>query len=221
MHFSRRAILLGTVSLLLLAAPSVHAQGEAVNDGATTPTTQVANTSGPQNFVDTVAKRGISFLADDKLSPAQQRQSFRTLLRDSFDLSTIGRFVLGRYWRVATASERAEYQRLFERMVIDVYAERFSTYNGQTLKTTTAKAVNDTDTIVSSLIVPKEGGEKVKVDWRIRGSGARYRVVDVIVEGVSMSVTQRADFAAVIQRGGGEVSALLKHMRTGNDPATP
>lgn len=180
----------------------------------TTNAALVAKAEDPaQNFIDTVASRGINFLSDPALSPTAQRQAFRALLQDSFDLDTIGRFALGKYWRVATPSERAEYQRLFEKMVIGVYAERFGTYDGQKLKTTGTKSASDTDTIVNSVIIPKGGGEKVRVDWRVRKSGSRYRVVDVIVEGVSMSVTQRSDFAAAIQQGGGDVSALLKHLR--------
>ncbi len=172
-----------------------------------------AHTDGAQVFIDSVASRGINFLSDPALSPTAQRQAFRALLHDSFDLDTIGRFALGKYWRVATPAERAEYQRLFEKMVIGVYAERFGTYDGQKLKTTGTKSASETDTIVNSIIIPKGGGEKVRVDWRVRKNGSRYRVVDVIVEGVSMSVTQRSDFSAAIQQGGGNVSALLKHLR--------
>lgn len=168
---------------------------------------------GAMGFVDSVGKRGIGILSNKDLSDAQRKQSFRALLNDSFDLTTIGRFALGRYWRVATSQQRGEYQRLFERMVIEVYNDRFSSYSGQQLKTESVKMVNATDVIVTTFITSPEGGEKVQVDWRVRNTGGGYHVVDVVVEGVSMSVTQRSDFASVIQRGGGDIDVLINHLR--------
>jgi phospholipid transport system substrate-binding protein len=169
--------------------------------------------TGAENFIQSVAERGIGFLSDPKLSETGKRAAFRNLLRDSFDLKTIGRFALGPSWRTASAAQREEYQRLFEEMVIGVYAARFGTYNGQQLKVDGSKPVGDTDTMVTTHIKPKDGGEAVQVDWRVRFDNGRYRVVDVVVEGVSMSVTQRSDFAGVISSGGGNVDVLLQHLR--------
>lgn len=215
-----RVLFAGTALALLAAPVAASSGGVAVPQAGLAVEVSTSPDSferGAQNFIDGVAKRGISFLSNKDMSDGQRRGAFRSLLRDSFDLDTIGRFALGRYWRVATPSERAEYQRLFEKMVIDVYAERFGSYDGQKLQVANAKTASETDAIVVTYIVPANGGEKVRVDWRVRKTGARYRVVDVIVEGVSMGVTQRSDFSAVIQRGGGEVTALLKHMRSGSD----
>jgi hypothetical protein len=53
----------------------------------------------------------------------------------------------------------------------------------------------------------------VAVDWRIRSRGDALKVIDVAVEGVSMSVTQKSEFSAVIQRGGGDIEALLQSLR--------
>jgi phospholipid transport system substrate-binding protein len=170
---------------------------------------------GAQKFIDSVASRGIGFLSSGQANISEQKKSFRALLRDSFDLSTIGRFALGKYWRAASATERAQYQRLFETMVVDVYAARFASYNGQQLKTTGTKTVEGGDVIVNSEIIPVDGSEKIKVDWRVRNAASTPKIVDVVIEGVSMSVTQRSDFAAVIGGAGGEVSALIAHLKNG------
>ena len=68
------------------------------------------------------------------------------------------------------------------------------------------------DILVNSYIVPK-GGSKVKVDWRVREKNGKMKIIDVIIEGVSMSLTQRSDFSSVIQRGGGKIEVLLEHLR--------
>lgn len=167
--------------------------------------------AGAENFIDNMAKRALDFLGGAS-SQDQKTASFRKLLNDSFDLDTIGRFVLGRYWKTSTAQQRDEYQKLFRQMVVDVYAKRFGDYKGQKFETRGHRADGEKDTIVTSFIIPAEGPE-VQVDWRVRYKNGRYQIVDVIVEGVSMSVTQRSEFAAVIQRGGGDVQVLLAHLR--------
>lgn len=173
---------------------------------------KISGTAGAEKFIGDMATRGLKFLSDPNMSQDQKISSFRTLLNDSFDLETIGRFVLGRYWKTSSEQQRQEYIGLFRRMVVDVYAKRFGDYKGQKFETRGARADGDKDTIVSSYIIPGNGPE-VQVDWRVRHKGGQYKIVDVIVEGVSMSVTQRSDFAAVIQRGGGDVSVLLAHLR--------
>lgn len=168
--------------------------------------------SGAQKFVDNMGQRAIGFLGSPKLTQVQKEQKFRRLLRNSFDMRTIGRFALGRYWRTSTPAQQKEYQRLFEDMVVDVYAARFSEYKGQALEVSEVRKDGSKDSVVTSHIVP-DSGSKIRVDWRVRYKQGKYKIVDVIIEGVSMSLTQRSDFSSVIQRGGGKLQALLVHLR--------
>lgn len=167
---------------------------------------------GAQKFIQSMAGRAIGFLGDNSLNADQKKAAFRNILQDSFDMKTIGRFTLGRYWRVATPEQRKDYQALFEKMVINVYSERFSEYKGQKFEARGFRSEGENDTLVTSFIIPTEGPE-IQVDWRVRHKNGTYKIVDIIVEGVSMSVTQRSDFSSVIQRGGGDVQVLLDHLR--------
>lgn len=176
---------------------------------------QVSNerSEAAEKFVDSMASDAISFLGNPDLSEVEKKKRFRKLLTRSFDMSTIGRFALGRYWRVSSAEQRKEYQALFRDMIVEVYSRRFGEYNGQGLEVRGSRRDNEKDVTVNSFIVPNDGGQEVQVDWRVRFKDGRYRVIDVMVEGVSMALTQRSDFSSVIQRGGGEVSVLLAHLR--------
>ncbi len=170
--------------------------------------TIAADTESAKKFVDKMAQTGIGFLGNEGLSDEQRTAEFRKLLNANFDMATIGRFALGRNWKVATPAQQAEYQKLFKSMIVKIYSRRFKDYNGQKLEVTAARADGETDVIVSSSIIPPNG-QKVSVDWRVRNN----KVVDILVEGVSMALTQRSDFASVIQRGGGSVEVLLEHLR--------
>ena len=168
--------------------------------------------AGAKSFIDSMAQRAIGFLDSDEISEEQRKEEFRKLLNDSFDMKTIGRFSLGTYWKQATAPQQQEYQTLFKNMIVEVYSRRFGDYNGQKLDVRSAAPTAKGDTLVTTFIVPADGPE-IQVDWRVRKEGGQFKIVDVLVEGVSMALTQRADFASVIQRGGGNVEVLLEHLR--------
>jgi phospholipid transport system substrate-binding protein len=97
---------------------------------------------------------------------------------------------------------------------VQTYSRRFAEYSGQYFKVTGTLPPQEgsNDTIVSSLIL-QQNGPPVSVDWRVRDKGGSMKIVDVVVENISMSVTQRSDFSAVIQQGGGKVEALLASLR--------
>lgn len=169
--------------------------------------------NGAIKFVSKLAKKGIGILENEDVQKEQREKDFRKLLHNNFDMKTIARFSLGRYWKVSSKTEKKEYLNLFENMIVNVYSKRFSEYNGQVVKVSTARLTGKADALVSSSIVP-ESGPKIHVDWRIRKKkNGKFKVIDIIVEGVSMSLTQRSDFASVIQRGGGKVEVLLAHLR--------
>lgn len=218
----RTLLLTAALSVSLVAAG--HARTFPVPDTAgaasplilsTTTSTQASSQiqEGAENFISSMARRALDFLGNAQQTQAQKSESFRRLLEDNYDMETIGRFTMGRYWKTATPAQRAEYQRLFKKRVVEMYSNRFSEYKGQKFETRGARADGENDTIVSSMIIPVDGTPEVTVDWRVRYKDGRYRVVDVIVAGVSMSVTQRSDFASVIQQGGGDVQVLIDHLK--------
>lgn len=169
----------------------------------------LAQTSSPKDekvIVD-LGDQAISAL-ETSASQSERLATFERLLNNNFDMDRIGRFVLGRYWNVATEAERERYIPLFKDMIVKVYSKRFSDYSGQKFKVNGSKVIGRGDIIVNSSILSPVGKPPVSVDWRLRDG----KIIDVIVEGVSMSVTQRSEFNSIIQRNGGKVSALINHL---------
>ncbi len=199
-----------TSALAFQNVPSTHSMGQSTDliyIGSET------LEDGAIKFVSNLAQKGISILENEDVQKEQREKNFRKLLHNNFDMKTIARFSLGRYWKVSSKTEQKEYLALFENMIINVYSKRFSEYNGQVIKVASARLTGKADALVSSSIVP-ESGPKIRVDWRVRQKkNGKFKVIDIIVEGVSMSLTQRSDFASVIQRGGGKVEVLLAHLR--------
>lgn len=208
-NFHRRSPLTAVALWLLAGVATVAVPAMAP------PAAQAQATKNPQaaaDFVQALGDKAIATLADPKIADDQARDIFRQLLNQNFDIPTISRFVLGRYWNVANDAQKKEYQGLFERMIVEVYAERFNQYAGESFKVAGAQASGENDAIVNSLVLRPEGAP-VNVAWRVRHKDGSFKIIDVIVENVSMSVTQRSEFSSVIDGAGGKFDALLEALR--------
>ncbi|HEX7073428.1 MAG TPA: ABC transporter substrate-binding protein [Hyphomicrobiaceae bacterium] len=165
----------------------------------------------PKRFIEQLGMEAVEALTGPELSESERERRFRGMLDRSFDLPVIGRFVLGRYWRTASEAEREEFLRLFEAFLVKSYAARFADYAGEQLQVQGVRQEQGYAIVRSTVIRP--GAENVQVDWRLRGRDGAFKVVDIVVEGISMAVTQRADFGSVIQSSGGEFSGLIELLR--------
>ena len=163
-------------------------------------------------FVTELSQRAVANLTVPNISDTERADRFRAILEQAFDVPLIARFTLGRYWRLASDAERAEYMKLFEDYLVQNYGTRFKEYTGENLRVDQTRAGQDNEALVLSTLVRTTGGP-VSVMWRLRRDGATFKIIDVVVEGVSMAITQRDDYAAVIQQAGGKVAALLNTLR--------
>ncbi len=178
-----------------------------------------ATAETPASFIERLGADAIGALENDELSAAQQMEAFQAVLDAGFDIDSMGRFVLGRYWRTASQSERDEYMALFRERVIQTFAARLGNFTGQDFKVVDSRPQSADVTVVESTLtllpLPPIG-----VDWHVRGSEPDFKVVDVIVQGVSEIQTQRNSFSAAIQCSRDGLQALLAQLRQ-NPTATP
>jgi phospholipid transport system substrate-binding protein len=172
-----------------------------------------AYADGTKTFIKVLAGKAIESLTVKDISKEEREQRFRALMLENFAISGIARFVLGRHWPRASAQQKDEYLKLFEDLMVATYAERFSKYAGETLEIEQAEIRGQNDTIVYSTIRRVDGAQPIKVAWRVRGKLGGLKIVDIIVEGISMVQTQKSEFASFIQQHDGNLSALLAEIR--------
>lgn len=165
---------------------------------------------GAGQYVKWLADQAISTLQASSGSLEQRETRFRDLLREGFDIKFIGRFVLGRHWRPATPQQRDDFQRLFEQYIIKTYSYRLGGYSGESFNVISARPAGKKDAMVRTRI-DRPAGPPIKADWRVRAIEDQYKIIDITVEGVSMALTQRTEFAAVIKSSGFE--GLLAALR--------
>ncbi len=174
--------------------------------------TSLAGSDNAQSFVKNLSTTAISTLTEKDISQPERDRRFRVLLNQNFDVPGIGRFALGRYWKTANTEQQQEYLRLFESMLTKTYSARFAKYSGQTIKVTGSKQEVDSVMVASQMVSP-DGSKPVLIDWRLKQVGNSFKIMDLIVEGVSMSTTQRSEFSSVIERSGGDIGELIAVLR--------
>ncbi len=163
-------------------------------------------------FIEKLAQRAIEGLTTRDIDTNERTKRFRTLFTESFDVPKIGRFALGNAWRNANAADREAYLSAFEDFIVATYATRFADYGGETIRVIGSRPLEDGEAAVGTHFVRTQG-EPIRVDWRLAPDGGNWKIIDVVIEGVSMAITQRDDFNATVQRNGGRVGPLIELLR--------
>ena len=188
----------GALLVLMLAVVGV-AEAQAIQD--------------PNVLIRQLGDETLAVLDDTAAPKTAQIDRMRSVFRRYFAVPEIGQFVLSRHWRQATPEQRTEYLKLFEDLIVYGYARRFGGYAGERLEITGSRAGSDGATIVQSQVVPPDRARSISVDWHVETIGGRSQIADVVVEGVSLKLTQRSDFTAAIRQQGGDVAGLIALLR--------
>ncbi|MGC9269326.1 MlaC/ttg2D family ABC transporter substrate-binding protein [Acidiphilium sp.] len=144
-------------------------------------------------------------------STSQKSADLRALVNDIVAVDQIGKFVLGRYWQVATPSQRTEYLHLFHQTLAYNITTQIRAYKGVTFQTGKVEPGPAGDLV--STVVSRENQSPAHVQWVVDTIDGQPKIVDVVVEGTSLEVTERSEYSSVINDHGGQVSALLDAMK--------
>jgi len=150
-------------------------------------------------------------------SPGERRAGFRELLHEDFDVPGLGRFVLGRFSRILTLPEQQEFLGLFEIYVVATYSDRLSEYvaGGAAPKVIGSRLDTDGATVSSEFSRGSGFSQTgaIRVDWRLTTRDGKYKVADIIIDGLSMAANGRSELEGVVERNGGQPRAILAVMR--------
>ncbi|CAA7626119.1 phospholipid-binding protein MlaC [Magnetospirillum sp. SS-4] len=173
-----------------------------------------ANDSDPKAFVTNLASTAMDMMTAKGVSDQDRSARFRALFTREVDIAEIARFVLGRHWRVATTEQQQEFIRSFEDIVVFTWSNRFKDYGGD-LRHIVTNVTQDGERggFVVDSRVEREHQPPISLQWRLKPISTGLRVTDLVVEGSSMAIYYRSEYAAVIQRHNGKVEGLLSDLR--------
>lgn len=138
-----------------------------------------------------------------------RRQAVRRIASDILDVEEISRRSLGRHWDSRTASERDEFTRLFGELLERLYIARLETYSGERIALLGDTTEGDLATVQTQILT--KGGAAIPVEYRMLRRGDHWRAFDVVIGGISLVASYRAQFDKVIQRT--SFQQLVKQVR--------
>jgi len=138
-----------------------------------------------------------------------RRTAVRQAANRLFDFEETAKRALGPHWQQRTPAEHEEFVRLYSDLLEAAYVSKIDLYQGEKI-TYVGETVDGDQATVKTRIVTKQGNE-VPVDYRLSREKDRWRVYDVIIEGVSLVADYRTQFNKIIQTS--SYDDLVKRMR--------
>ncbi len=198
MTLSRRRLVGTTLAILAVAAlPRMAMAAQVSADEATT-------------FIDKTG-RELTTVVNSSDSNAAKSAALQKIIDRDVDVNSVGRFCLGRFWRLATPAQQKDYIDLFHHVLVNNITGKVGDYKG--VSVTVLKAMPREDGVAVSTTVVRPNSAPSRVDWLVSNESGAARIVDVIAEGTSLRLTQRNDYAAYLSRNNNSIQALIDALK--------
>ena len=171
----------------------------------------LAYSSNPKEFVNELVNEAISKLADKNLDKQEKIIFIEKIALENVDINALGLYTLGELRKSSNENDISNYQKSFEKYFLKSLTSRLTDYSSSKFEILDAEKKSSNYTIVSSKVIPKDGGPEIKIDWRIYTKNPEKPLIrDLIVEGLSLARTQKEEFNSVIQNNDGDLNSLFK-----------
>ncbi len=175
----------------------------------------------PDELVKKVTDEVLAAVKSDKQLAAGDKQKALKLAEEKvlphIDFEEATRLAVGRAWREASKEQKGELTTEFRRMLVRTYSSAISAYEGQTMKVQPVHMKpGETDVTVHNQYIRPGGGKPVQLDYQMHKTPDGWKIYDIIVEGVSLVLTYRSEFDAVVKQQG--VDGLIKRLAEKNTP---
>ena len=180
-----------------------------------------AQAPGPEQLVQKITQEVLDSIKSDKQLAAGDKQKVVKLAEEKvlpyIDFEEATRLAVGRAWATATPEQKKKIVAEFRNMLVRTYSNALGGYEGQTLKVLPSRGKQDPeDTTVRTQFV-RSGAPPLPIDFQMRKTGDTWKVYDIAVEGVSLVLTYRSEFDAVVKQEG--IDGLIKRLAQKNTPA--
>jgi len=176
---------------------------------------------GPEELVKKVTQDVLDAIKSDKQLAAGDRQKALKLAEEKvlplIDFEEATRLAVGRAWAQATPEQKKRLVEEFRKMLVRTYSNAISAYEGQTMKVLPVRMKpGDTEVTVHNRYI-RAGGQPLPVDYSMHKTDQGWKIYDITVEGVSLVLTYRSEFDAIVKQEG--IDGLIKRMAEKNTPA--
>lgn len=177
-----------------------------------------AAAEGPKAVVEATTDAVVRVLADTSLPADDKRRRIEDIVYARVDFDTLTRLVLARGWSQLNATQQAEFIQEFKRHLSVTYGRNVESYKNERVAIVEEREETRGDRTVKTKVV-RGGGTDIQVDYRLRAKDGTWRIIDIIIEGVSLVSNYRSQFQEIMAQGGPE--HLLQLLREKNAKGEP
>ena len=170
------------------------------------------NAEKAEDFIKSTTARGVEDIINANVSDKEKDKRFYDLLNGALDMDFIGQFVLGRNWRTATQNQRSDFIKVYRDLNIKTWSKRFNEFKGKNFVFKGTAPSTSKGQVFVNTEVPMDQGAPAKVLWRVREKNGNYKIVDIIIEGVSLAQASRSEYTSFIKNNPGGLDALIKDL---------
>ena len=171
------------------------------------------NSKDAIKMVENLTKQGIEQIVNSTSPIEEKNRIFKKLFTENLDLDFIGKYVLGRYWRVATPQQKKEFINLYKEFNVQTWSKRFDEFKGKSFVFEGATPSSNKNQVFVNTSVPMPEGEPVSVKWRVYEHKGELKVIDIIIENVSLAQTARNEYTSFIAKSPDGINGLLNNLR--------
>ena len=147
----------------------------------------------------------------------QKNLQFTDLVMSSIDMNLISKFVLSKYWKIASQEQRDVYIKAFEEYFISSYANKLDQYSGEKIVIVSSDAAKKFIIVKSNIVRDGADTLKIELDWRLLTRDGQTKIIDLSIEGISLIVAQREEFQSYLSNNDGDLDALINKLRSINN----
>tara|TARA_B100001027_G_scaffold23727_1_gene13958 strand:- start:60 stop:647 length:588 start_codon:yes stop_codon:yes gene_type:complete len=164
----------------------------------------------PDIFVQSTVNRASKLLGED-ISKDEKIKKLKLIAKETVDIRGIGFYTLGSKRKSLNEEEKKRYAKLFEEYFLKSFSSRLAEYTNPEIDVTNKEKLNDSYTIVNSILKATSERPEINIDWRIYTKDPNNPLIrDLIIEGLSLARTQKEEFASVLSSNNGNIEALFK-----------
>ncbi len=167
------------------------------------------NAAKAEEFVKNTTQEGLVEIINSKASQAERNARFEKLFNSALDLKFIGRFVLGRYWKTASNEQRDRFIDVYRKLNVQTWSKRFDEFKGKEFIFKGTTPSSSSNQIFVNSIVPMDQGQPANVVWRVKQEGDKFKIVDIVIENVSLAITARNEYSAFIKKSPKGLDGLI------------
>jgi phospholipid transport system substrate-binding protein len=150
--------------------------------------------AGPRDVVRSLADEVLAVLRNKSLSSEQKREQIEAIADRGVDFATMSKLVLARNLSRFSDAEQVQFQHEFRRHLSVTYGDSVDSYKNEDVVITGDREEARGDVTVKSKIARSGGGEDILVDYRLRQVNGEWKIIDFVVEGVSLIANFRSQF---------------------------